>query len=108
MATNDSSQYVLRYNEISQAVEFGSGTSWNAIALVGTVTGHATLDLALTGGSLTGPLTFTGTTFALTPPKLTTTQQNALVATEGMVIYNTTDHTLAFYNGTAWKEVATV
>ncbi len=60
------------------------------------------------GGAMTGALTFTGTTFAVTPPILTDTQMNALTPTEGMTIYNSISHALAFYNGSAWKVVATV
>lgn len=43
-----------------------------------------------------------GTTSALRPSLLTTTQRNALTALEGMVIENTTTHTLQYYNGTSW------
>lgn len=47
---------------------------------------------------------FTG---ALTLPVLTTTQRDALTATKGMLIYNSTDDALNYYDG-AWKEVAVV
>lgn len=70
--------------------------------------GNDALKMPLAGGAFTGAVTFTGTTFAMTPPKLTDTQMNALTAVEGMTIYNTTSHALAFYNGSAWKVVATV
>ncbi len=53
-------------------------------------------------------LAMTGTTTTFQPPKLTDTQMNALTAVEGMVIYNTTQHAVAFYNGSVWKITATV
>jgi len=42
------------------------------------------------------------------PVTMTNTQRDALTATEGMTIYSTTDHAIEFYNGTTWKQVATV
>ena len=36
---------------------------------------------------------------------MTTTQRNALTAQEGGVIYNSTDHKLQVYNGTAWVDL---
>lgn len=46
------------------------------------------------------------TTQGWLPPRMTTTQMNAITSPpEGLVIYNTTAHTLYVYNGTAWKAV---
>lgn len=67
--------------------------------------GNDALALPKTGGVMTGALTFTGTTFALTPPILTTTQRDALTATEGMFIYNFTTHKLNIRTVAAWEEV---
>lgn len=40
------------------------------------------------------------------PPRMTTTQRDALAwVEEGSVIYNTTTKVLNFYNGTAWWAV---
>ena len=37
------------------------------------------------------------------PPRLSTTQRNAVTNwTEGSLIYNTTTSTIEYYNGTAW------
>jgi len=35
----------------------------------------------------------------------TTAERDALVAVEGLVIYNTTTNKINFYNGTAWEAV---
>ncbi len=44
-----------------------------------------------------------------TPPKLTTTQRDALATpTEGLVIENTTTHLLNYYNGTNWLALVPV
>ena len=40
------------------------------------------------------------------PPRLTTTQRDAIATpAEGLTIYNTTTHTLNFWNGSAWTAV---
>ena len=97
--------YNLRWNTSSSLLEVNIGAQdWEPLPLSGTLTGHATLDLPLTGGALTGALTFTGTTFAFTPPKLTTTQRNALTPVAGMTIYNTTTDKLNVYT-TGWEVV---
>ena len=48
---------------------------------------------------------FTG---SLTLPKLTTTQETALTAVEGMLIYNTTLHKLRVRTASAWETVTSV
>ena len=51
-------------------------------------------------------LDLTSTTKAFMPPRMTTTQRDAIsTPTEGMVIYNLTTHVLNFHNGTSWGGV---
>lgn len=46
------------------------------------------------------------TTKAFMPPRMTTTQRDAIVSpTAGMVVYNSTTNVLNFYNGAAWGAV---
>jgi len=54
--------------------------------------GKACLDM----GSSIKPVVF---------PKLTTTQRDAVTASSGMAIYNTTTNTLQFYNGSTWATI---
>jgi hypothetical protein len=42
------------------------------------------------------------------PPKVTTTQRNALATVEGAFIYNTSNKRLELYNGSAWVGIATI
>ena len=42
------------------------------------------------------------------PPKLTTTQRNSLLITEGGLIYNVTNKRLELHNGTTWVGIATI
>lgn len=41
----------------------------------------------------------------ISPNQLTTTQRDALTASEAMLIYNTTTNKLNFYNGSSWEAV---
>ena len=42
------------------------------------------------------------TTKGFLPPRMTTTQRDAIEAIAGLMIYNTTDNNLNYYNGTSW------
>ena len=42
------------------------------------------------------------TTQGFLPPRMTSTQRDAIEATAGLLIYNTTDNNLNYYNGTSW------
>jgi hypothetical protein len=67
-----------------------------------------------TGGILVGTSTdvpsaifsIASTTRGFLPPRMTTTQRNAISApAEGLMIYNSTTKKLNFYNGTGWEAV---
>jgi len=52
-------------------------------------------------------LDVTSTTKGFLPPRMTTTEINAIVSpAAGLVVYNTTLTVLCFYDGTAWKKVS--
>lgn len=57
--------------------------------------------------SVAGAVTFgaAATVQALTLPILTDAQRDALTATEGAIIFNTTSNKLNFYTGAAWEAV---
>ena len=42
------------------------------------------------------------TTKGFLPPRMTSTQRDAIEAIAGLMIYNTTDNNLNYYNGTSW------
>jgi hypothetical protein len=53
-----------------------------------------------------GILDITSTTAAFLPPRMTTTQRNAISSpAAGMVVYDTTLNNLCFYNGSSWRQV---
>lgn len=72
-------------------------------------TGDVTASLAATVvigtgiADTTSILTLNSTTLGLLPPRLTTTQKNAIASpTAGLTLYDTTLHDLQFYNGSGW------
>jgi hypothetical protein len=73
--------------------------------------GHNLLDLQ-TGGSVifkvsnNGAVEINSTTQGFLPPRMTTTQVNAIASpAEGLVVYSTTENQLCLYNGTAWRKL---
>jgi hypothetical protein len=51
-------------------------------------------------------LTLESTTKGFLPPRMTSAQRDAIVTpAAGLVVYNTTDNLLSFYNGTAWANL---
>lgn len=67
MANNDASQYTLRYNEISGAIEYGSGTNWTSTGI--TTSGTGVSGVSADGGSaITGTVNLVaGDNIVLTP-----------------------------------------
>lgn len=49
-----------------------------------------------------GSLSVNGTSSGFRPNRVTTTQRDAITATEGMIVSNTTTNQIEAYNGTAW------
>jgi len=72
---------------------------------IGTTNPRCYVDFADAGTS--GPNVLAVGRFML-PPKVTTTQRNALATVEGGFIYNTTLRRLEVYNGTTWVGIATI
>jgi hypothetical protein len=68
---------------------------WNNSVGIGTIAPNSSAILDLTS-----------TTQAFLPPRMTTTQRDAIPSpVAGMVIYNTTTNVLNFRNATAWAAV---
>lgn len=87
--------------QIQQFQGKSGGTPWFAVdnnlqqVGIGTVSPNANAILDLTS-----------TTKAFMPPRMTTTQRDAVASpTAGMVIYNSSSGALHFYNGSAWGAV---
>jgi hypothetical protein len=66
------------------------------------------LKAPLASPTFTGGVIITTTTGALTLPRLTTTQKNALTAVEGMLVYDTTLHKMSIRTASVWETVTSV
>jgi hypothetical protein len=91
------------HNEVANGdIKFSgndAGSGVTALTLDMSEAGAATFNAGVTAN---GGVTVTTTTGALTVPRLTTTQRNALTAAVGMVVYNTTDSKFQGYAGSSW------
>ena len=72
MANSDSSQYVLRYNEISQDLEYGSGINWFPVTLASGA-GITQLTGPVTAGPGSGSQASSITAGAIHPAAISTT-----------------------------------
>jgi hypothetical protein len=52
-----------------------------------------------------GELNMTSTTKGFLPPRMTTTQKNAISAIAGLVVYDSTTNKLQCYNGSTWNDL---
>jgi len=91
------------HNEVANGdIKFSgndAGSGVTALTLDMSEAGAATFSAGVTAN---GPVTVTTTAGALTLPRMTTTQRNALTAAVGMIIYNTTDSKFQGYAGSSW------
>lgn len=77
---------------------------WN-LYMAGTASNYlaGALGINATSISASALLQIDSTTQGFLPPRMTTTQRNAIASpAEGLVVYNTTTDTLDVYNGSAW------
>ncbi len=66
------------------------------------ITSNGQLSIGTTTPDNSAIADFTSTTKGFLPPRMTTTQRNAITATAGLTIYNITKNCFECYNGTAW------
>jgi uncharacterized protein (TIGR02145 family) len=65
---------------------------------------NAQVGIGITSPNASAVLDITSTTQGLLPPRLTTTQRNAISSpATGLTIYNTTLNCIEYFNGTGWK-----
>ena len=57
--------------------------------------------------TFSGKVNCSGTTVPFYPPRVTTTQRDAMTPAAGAMIWNSSDAILQVYNGSAWRTVTT-
>lgn len=92
-------------NLYSVSVDAARGVGYFQGLGIGTITPSCFADFSAAGYNHP---TFGDTLQFMIPPKVTTTQRNALSVVEGGLIYNTTNKRLEIYNGIGWSGIATV
>jgi hypothetical protein len=98
---------VATYNYGLVLDDVGSGANDYAIASVGgKVYFGGTLCLAVTAPDASAKLQMDSTTQGFLPPRLTTTQRDAISSpAEGLIVHNSTTHAPNFYSGSAWTAI---
>jgi hypothetical protein len=83
----------------------GTANVTGAITLASTPTGVTRIGIGTSSVSSKAVLDVVSTTKGLLPPRLTTTQRDAIRSPPtGLTIYNSTTNALSFYSGSAWQE----
>lgn len=91
LAVFDTAPTITNLNAVTPTLGAASGTS---LVLGGTINANALLDVQ-------------STTKAFMPPRMTTTQKNAISSpTAGMIVYDSTLGALSIYDGSVWGSVS--
>lgn len=89
-----------------QAGGFGNFTPSEILTIKGSTTAAlGSVGIGTTSPVASAKLELSSTTMGFLPPRMTTTEINAIVSpAEGLVVYNLTLNVLCFYDGTGWKK----
>jgi len=93
------------------ATAIGLGSNTTVIGNTSTTHGrwYGSLLLGTTTNAASSILTMESTTQGFLPPRMTTTQKNAIASpATGLVVYDTTLNKLAVYTGAAWETITSV
>ena len=98
---------IVMTNNAYNALEFSPGYGGNNAFLRNNLTVGAIIGI---GGNITveasAMLNVISTTQGFLPPRMTTTQKNAIATpAAGLVVYDNTDNYLSLYNGTNWQNI---
>lgn len=106
--TKGSGTVVSNYGVFIQDQSGGGTSAWNLYSDGSGSKNYmaGSLGLGVSAPNSVAQLQGDSTTKGWLPPRMTTTQRDAISSPpEGLTIYNTSTHTLNVYNGTAWKAV---
>jgi hypothetical protein len=104
-------QGVARTTALTNAAAIGyqaKANVSNSLILGGTGANTVSVGIGTASPNTSAVLDVTSTTQGVLPPRLNTTQMNAITvsaATNGMFVYNTDSSCYCLYNGTAWRSL---
>jgi len=104
-ATGSTNEIVIGYDVV------GLGSNTTVLGNTSTTHGrwYGSLLLGTTTNAASSILTMESTTQGFLPPRMTTTQRNAIASpATGLVVYDTTLNKLAVYTGAAWETITSV
>jgi hypothetical protein len=104
-ATGSTNEVVIGYNVV------GLGSNTTVLGNTSTTHGrwYGSLLLGTTTNAASSILTMESTTQGFLPPRMTTTQKNAIASpATGLVVYDTTLNKLAVYTGAAWETITSI
>ena len=103
-ANNNNQMYIRNGGSNAAAIQFGHGTVGGNIKMV--LASDGKLGLGTTSPNSSSLLDVSSTTKGFLPPRMNTTQINAISSpAEGLTVYNTVLSTLCFFNGVSWQKV---
>ena len=98
--------YFYSRHEDANGVFVWTGYDGTTYTEYGRFTGNGRLGIGVAAVDASAKLEIESTTEGFLPPRMTTTQRDAIsTPAAGLIIYNTTTNKLNFYNGSAWEAV---
>lgn len=95
-------QQRFRIQATSSATRFTPNNNNDAFTFVGNAIYTSS---AFDTADSSAKLEVKSTTQGFLPPRMTGTQRDAIEATAGLIVYNTTDNNLNYYNGSSWTSI---
>ncbi len=89
--------------DFSGNVGIGTSTPANRLSVSGNADISGNMGIGTATPAASAQLDISSTTKGLLPPRMTSTQRDAMTPAEGLMIYNTTSKKPSFYNGTEWQ-----
>jgi hypothetical protein len=90
---------------ISGGVSIGSGVAGVTAAPTNGLLVEGTTKIGGTTANASAILDITSTAKGILIPRMNDTQRNAMTAVEGLIIWNTGDNALNYYDGSNWREL---
>jgi hypothetical protein len=100
--------YIEHSRNVTNALTISQAASPGNIPAV-SINSNGNVSLNITTGNASALLDITSTTKGFLPPRMTTTQKNAIgTPAQGLMVFDTTLVKLCVYSGTAWETITSI